>query len=306
MSTSPEADETPESPGPEPAPPAPERPLLTFKIRCRDGMGCQNLLFSLIYIISVAFVFFAASTIFSPSPYGAGSRPSPTGKHSTFRLPSIPTDTRITFSLPSLRVPSLPPLVTESGEIPSQKTSSSPLPSPTQEPSEPPTQEASEPPSQEASTPGVATPTGSPSATPPNVTGSSGGRGWPTWSWLGPILNMLALMALPLLLVLRKPVRWLEIDREEMMLSWKGEVEGQVALRDIAHMRLWKNKYDLEIYDRTATLRIRMKPWLMSNRFMKAKVDRMADQIRDLLHGTEVRLDKRSRHTERFIDFLPE
>lgn len=117
---------------------------------------------------------------------------------------------------------------------------------------------------------------------------------------------MLALMALPLLLVLRKPVRWLEIDREEMMLSWKGEVEGQVALRDIAHMRLWKNKYDLEIYDRTATLRIRMKPWLMSNRFMKAKVDRMADQIRDLLHGTEVRLDKRSRHTERFIDFLPE
>ena len=53
MSTSPEADETPEPPGPEPAPPAPERPLLTFKIRCRDGMGCQNLLFSLIYIISV-------------------------------------------------------------------------------------------------------------------------------------------------------------------------------------------------------------------------------------------------------------
>lgn len=117
---------------------------------------------------------------------------------------------------------------------------------------------------------------------------------------------MLALMALPLLLVLRKPVRWLEIDREEMMLSWKGEVEGQVALRDIAHMRLWKNKYDLEIYDRTATLRIRMKPWLMSNRFMKAKVDRMADQIRDLLHGTEVRIDRRSRHTERFIDFPPE
>ena len=43
-----------------------------------------------------------------------------------------------------------------------------------------------------------------------------------------------------------------------------------------------------------------------TNRFVKAKVDRMADQFRDLLHGTEVRLDKRSRHTERFIDFLPE
>ena len=117
---------------------------------------------------------------------------------------------------------------------------------------------------------------------------------------------MLALMALPVLLVLRKPVRWLEIDEEEMMLSWKGEVEGQVALRDIAHMRLWNNRYDLEVYDRTATLRIRMKPWLMSNRFMKAKVDRMADQIRDLLHGTEVRIDQRSRHTERFIDFPPD
>ncbi len=300
MSAPPEADETPEPPGPEPLAPAPEpeRPLLTFKIRCRDGMGCRNLLFSLIYILSVAFVFFAASSVFSPSPYGAGSQPSPTGKHSTFRFPSIPTHSRFTFSLPSIYVPSLPPLVTGSGEIPSQKTGSSSPPSPTQEPSDTP--------SQEASTPGVATPTGSPSATPPNVTGSSGGRGWPTWSWLGPILNMLALMALPLLLVLRKPVRWLEIDREEMMLSWKGEVEGQVALRDIAHMRLWKNKYDLEIYDRTATLRIRMKPWLMSNRFMKAKVDRMADQIRDLLHGTEVRLDKRSRHTERFIDFPPE
>ena len=300
MSAPPEADETPEPPGPEPLAPAPEpeRPLLTFKIRCRDGMGCRNLLFSLIYILSVAFVFFAASSVFSPSPYGAGSQPSPTGKHSTFRFPSIPTHSRFTFSLPSIYIPSLPPLVTGSGEIPSQKTGSSSPPSPTQEPSDTP--------SQEASTPGVATPTGSPSATPPNVTGSSGGRGWPTWSWLGPILNMLALMALPLLLVLRKPVRWLEIDREEMMLSWKGEVEGQVALRDIAHMRLWKNKYDLEIYDRTATLRIRMKPWLMSNRFMKAKVDRMADQIRDLLHGTEVRLDKRSRHTERFIDFLPE
>lgn len=300
MSTSPEADETPEPPGPEPLAPAPEpeRPLLTFKIRCRDGMGCRNLLFSLIYILSVAFVFFAASSVFSPSPYGAGSQPSPTGKHSTFRFPSIPTHSRFTFSLPSIYVPSLPPLVTGSGEIPSQKTGSSSPPSPTQEPSDTP--------SQEASTPGVATPTGSPSATPPNVTGSSGGRGWPTWSWLGPILNMLALMALPLLLVLRKPVRWLEIDREEMMLSWKGEVEGQVALRDIAHMRLWKNKYDLEIYDRTATLRIRMKPWLMSNRFMKAKVDRMADQIRDLLHGTEVRIDQRSRHTERFIDFPPE
>ena len=116
---------------------------------------------------------------------------------------------------------------------------------------------------------------------------------------------MLALMALPVLLVLRKPVRWLEIDEEEMMLSWKGEVEGQVALRDIAHMRLWNNRYDLEVYDRTATLRIRMKPWLMSHRFMKAKVDRMADQIRDLLHGTEVRIDQRSRHTERFIDFPP-
>lgn len=300
MSAPPEADETPEPPGPEPLAPAPEpeRPLLTFKIRCRDGMGCRNLLFSLIYILSVAFVFFAASSVFSPSPYGAGSQPSPTGKHSTFRFPSIPTHSRFTFSLPSIYVPSLPPLVTGSGEIPSQKTGSSSPPSPTQEPSDTP--------SQEASTPGVATPTGSPSATPPNVTGSSGGRGWPTWSWLGPILNMLALMALPLLLVLRKPVRWLEIDREEMMLSWKGEVEGQVALRDIAHMRLWNNKYDLEIYDRTATLRIRMKPWLMSNRFMKAKVDRMADQIRDLLHGTEVRLDKRSRHTERFIDFPPE
>ena len=300
MSAPPEADETPEPPGPEPLAPAPEpeRPLLTFKIRCRDGMGCRNLLFSLIYILSVAFVFFAASSVFSPSPYGAGSQPSPTGKHSTFRFPSIPTHSRFTFSLPSIYVPSLPPLVTGSGEIPSQKTGSSSPPSPTQEPSDTP--------SQEASTPGVATPTGSPSATPPNVTGSSGGRGWPTWSWLGPILNMLALMALPLLLVLRKPVRWLEIDREEMMLSWKGEVEGQVALRDIAHMRLWKNKYDLEIYDRTATLRIRMKPWLMSNRFMKAKVDRMADQIRDLLHGTEVRIDRRSRHTERFIDFPPE
>ena len=300
MSTSPEADETPEPPGTEPEPPAPapERPLLTFKIRCRDGMGCQNLLFSLIYIISVAFVFFAASTIFSPSPYGAGVRPSPTGKHSTFRFPSMPTNSRFTFSLPSIYVPSLPPLVTGSGKIPSQKTDSSSSPSPTQEPSDTP--------SQEASTPGMATPTGAPSATPPNVTGSSGGRGWPTWSWLGPILNMLALMALPLLLVLRKPVRWLEIDREEMMLSWKGEVEGQVALRDIAHMRLWNNRYDLEVYDRTATLRIRMRPWLMSNRFMKAKVDRMADQIRDLLHGTEVRLDKRSRHTERFIDFLPD
>ena len=300
MSAPPEADETPEPPGPEPLAPAPEpeRPLLTFKIRCRDGMGCRNLLFSLIYILSVAFVFFAASSVFSPSPYGAGSQPSPTGKHSTFRFPSIPTHSRFTFSLPSIYVPSLPPLVTGSGEIPSQKTGSSSPPSPTQEPSDTP--------SQEASTPGVATPTGSPSATPPNVTGSSGGRGWPTWSWLGPILNMLALMALPLLLVLRKPVRWLEIDREEMMLSWKGEVEGQVALRDIAHLRLWNNRYDLEVYDRTATLRIRMKPWLMSNRFMKAKVDRMADQIRDLLHGTEVRLDKRSRHTERFIDFPPE
>jgi len=38
---------------------------------------------------------------------------------------------------------------------------------------------------------------------------------------------------------------------------------------------------------------------------VNAKVDRMADQIRDLLHGTEVRLDQRRRHTERFIDFPP-
>ena len=300
MSTSPEADETPEPPGTEPEPPAPapERPLLTFKIRCRDGLGCWNLLFSLIYIVTVAFVFFAASAVISPSPYGEGGQSFPTGKHSTFRFPSMPTNSRFTFSLPSIYVPSLPPLVTGSGKIPSQKTDSSSSPSPTQEPSDTP--------SQEASTPGMATPTGAPSATPPNVTGSPGGRGWPTWSWLGPVLSMLALMALPVLLVLRKPVRWLEIDGEEMMLSWKGEVEGQVALRDIAHMRLWNNRYDLEVYDRTATLRIRMKPWLMSNRFMKAKVDRMADQIRDLLHGTEVQLDKRSRHTERFIDFLPD
>ena len=300
MSTSPEADETPEPPGTEPEPPAPapERPLLTFKIRCRDGLGCWNLLFSLIYIVTVAFVFFAASAVLSPSPYGEGGQSFPTGKHSTFRFPSMPTNSRFTFSLPSIYVPSLPPLVTGSGKIPSQKTGSSSSPSPTQEPSDTP--------SQEASTPGMATPTGAPSATPPNVTGSPGGRGWPTWSWLGPVLSMLALMALPVLLVLRKPVRWLEIDGEEMMLSWKGEVEGQVALRDIAHMRLWNNRYDLEVYDRTATLRIRMKPWLMSNRFMKAKVDRMADQIRDLLHGTEVQLDKRSRHTERFIDFLPD
>ena len=300
MSTSPEADETPEPPGTEPEPqaPAPERPLLTFKIRCRDGLGCWNLLFSLIYIVTVAFVFFAASAVLSPSPYGEGGQSFPTGKHSTFRFPSMPTNSRFTFSLPSIYVPSLPPLVTGSGKIPSQKTDSSSSPSPTQEPSDTP--------SQEASTPGMATPTGAPSATPPNVTGSPGGRGWPTWSWLGPVLSMLALMALPVLLVLRKPVRWLEIDGEEMMLSWKGEVEGQVALRDIAHMRLWNNRYDLEVYDRTATLRIRMKPWLMSNRFMKAKVDRMADQIRDLLHGTEVQLDKRSRHTERFIDFLPD
>ena len=300
MSTSPEADETPEPPGTEPEPPAPapERPLLTFKIRCRDGLGCWNLLFSLIYIVTVAFVFFAASAVLSPSPYGEGGQSFPTGKHSTFRFPSMPTNSRFTFSLPSIYVPSLPPLVTGSGKIPSQKTDSNSPPSPTQEPSDTP--------SQEASTPGMATPTGAPSATPPNVTGSPGGRGWPTWSWLGPVLSMLALMALPVLLVLRKPVRWLEIDGEEMMLSWKGEVEGQVALRDIAHMRLWNNRYDLEVYDRTATLRIRMKPWLMSNRFMKAKVDRMADQIRDLLHGTEVQLDKRSRHTERFIDFLPD
>ena len=300
MSTSPEADETPEPPGTEPEPPAPapERPLLTFKIRCRDGLGCWNLLFSLIYIVTVAFVFFAASAVLSPSPYGEGGQSFPTGKHSTFRFPSMPTNSRFTFSLPSIYVPSLPPLATGSGKIPSQKTDSSSSPSPTQEPSDTP--------SQEASTPGMATPTGAPSATPPNVTGSPGGRGWPTWSWLGPVLSMLALMALPVLLVLRKPVRWLEIDGEEMMLSWKGEVEGQVALRDIAHMRLWNNRYDLEVYDRTATLRIRMKPWLMSNRFMKAKVDRMADQIRDLLHGTEVQLDKRSRHTERFIDFLPD
>ena len=300
MSTSPEADETPEPPGTEPEPqaPAPERPLLTFKIRCRDGLGCWNLLFSLIYIVTVAFVLFAASAVLSPSPYGEGGQSFPTGKHSTFRFPSMPTNSRFTFSLPSIYVPSLPPLVTGSGKIPSQKTDSSSSPSPTQEPSDTP--------SQEASTPGMATPTGAPSATPPNVTGSPGGRGWPTWSWLGPVLSMLALMALPVLLVLRKPVRWLEIDGEEMMLSWKGEVEGQVALRDIAHMRLWNNRYDLEVYDRTATLRIRMKPWLMSNRFMKAKVDRMADQIRDLLHGTEVQLDKRSRHTERFIDFLPD
>ena len=42
-------------------------------------------------------------------------------------------------------------------------------------------------------TPGVATPTGAPSSTPPNVTGSLGNRGWPTWSWLGPVLSMLAL-----------------------------------------------------------------------------------------------------------------
>lgn len=295
MSTSPEAGETPEPPGPAPES---ERPLLTFKIRCRDGMGYQNLLFSLIYILVVAFVFFAASGIFSPSPYGAGGQSFPTGKHSTFRFPSIPTHSRFTFSLPSIYAPSLPPLVTESGKIPSQKTGSNSLPSPTQEPT-------SDTPSQETSTPGVATSTGAPSSTPPNVTGSLGGRGWPTWSWLGPVLQMLALMALPVLLILRKPVRWLEVDGEEMMLSWKGEVEGQVALRDIAHMRLWNNRYDLEVYDRTATLRIRMKPWLMSNRFMKAKVDRMADQIRDLLHGTEVRLDQRSRHTERFIDFPP-
>ena len=296
MSTSPEAGETPEPPGPAPES---ERPLLTFKIRCRDGVGYQNLLFSLVYILVVAFVFFAASSFFSPSPYGAGGQSFPTGKHSTFRFPSIPTHSRFTFSLPSIYAPSLPPLVTESGKIPSQKTGSNSLPSPTQEPT-------SDTPSQETSTPGVATPTGAPSPTPPNVTGSLGGRGWPTWSWLGPVLQMLALMALPVLLILRKPVRWLEVDGEEMMLSWKGEVEGQVALRDIAHMRLWNNRYDLEVYDRTATLRIRMKPWLMSNRFMKAKVDRMADQIRDLLHGTEVRIDQRSRHTERFIDFLPE
>lgn len=299
MSTSPEADKTPEPPDPEPLAPAPEleRPLLTFKIRCRDGVGYQNLLFSLVYILVVAFVFFAASSILSPSPYGAGGQSFPTGKHSTFRFPSIPTHSRFTFSLPSIHIPSLPPLVTGSGKIPSQKTGSNSPPSPTQEPSDTP--------SQEASTPGVATPTGAPSSTQPNVTGSLGGRGWPAWSWLGPVLQMLALMALPVLLVLRKPVRWLEIDGEEMMLSWKGEVEGQVALRDIAHMRLWNNRYDLEVYDRTATLRIRMKPWLMSNRFMKAKVDRMADQIRDLLHGTEVRIDQRSRHTERFIDFPP-
>ncbi|WP_423859497.1 hypothetical protein [Arachnia propionica] len=299
MSTSPEADKTPEPPDPEPLAPAPEleRPLLTFKIRCRDGVGYQNLLFSLVYILVVAFVFFAASSILSPSPYGAGGQSFPTGKHSTFRFPSMPTHSRFTFSLPSIYVPSLPPLVTGSGKIPSQKTGSNSPPSPTQEPSDTP--------SQEASTPGVATPTGAPSSTQPNVTGSLGGRGWPAWSWLGPVLQMLALMALPVLLVLRKPVRWLEIDGEEMMLSWKGEVEGQVALRDIAHMRLWNNRYDLEVYDRTATLRIRMKPWLMSNRFMKAKVDRMADQIRDLLHGTEVRIDQRSRHTERFIDFPP-
>ena len=299
MSTSPEADKTPEPPDPEPLAPAPEleRPLLTFKIRCRDGVGYQNLLFSLVYILVVAFVFFAASSFFSPSPYGAGGQSFPTGKHSTFRFPSMPTHSRFTFSLPSIYVPSLPPLVTGSDKIPSQKTGSNSPPSPTQEPSDPP--------SQEASTPGVATPTGAPSSTQPNVTGSLGGRGWPAWSWLGPVLQMLALMALPVLLVLRKPVRWLEIDGEEMMLSWKGEVEGQVALRDIAHMRLWNNRYDLEVYDRTATLRIRMKPWLMSNRFMKAKVDRMADQIRDLLHGTEVRIDQRSRHTERFIDFPP-
>lgn len=299
MSTSPEADKTPEPPDPEPLAPAPvlERPLLTFKIRCRDGVGYQNLLFSLVYILVVAFVFFAASSILSPSPYGAGGQSFPTGKHSTFRFPSMPTHSRFTFSLPSIYVPSLPPLVTGSDKIPSQKTGSNSPPSPTQEPSDPP--------SQEASTPGVATPTGAPSYTQPNVTGSLGGRGWPAWSWLGPVLQMLALMALPVLLVLRKPVRWLEIDGEEMMLSWKGEVEGQVALRDIAHMRLWNNRYDLEVYDRTATLRIRMKPWLMSNRFMKAKVDRMADQIRDLLHGTEVRIDQRSRHTERFIDFPP-
>lgn len=299
MSTSPEVDKTPEPPDPEPLAPAPEleRPLLTFKIRCRDGVGYQNLLFSLVYILVVAFVFFAASSILSPSPYGAGGQSFPTGKHSTFRFPSMPTHSRFTFSLPSIYVPSLPPLVTGSGKIPSQKTGSNSPPSPTQEPSDTP--------SQEASTPGVATPTGAPSSTQPNVTGSLGGRGWPAWSWLGPVLQMLALMALPVLLVLRKPVRWLEIDGEEMMLSWKGEVEGQVALRDIAHMRLWNNRYDLEVYDRTATLRIRMKPWLMSNRFMKAKVDRMADQIRDLLHGTEVRIDQRSRHTERFIDFPP-
>ena len=302
MSTSPEADETPEPPGPAPEPvvPAPEseRPLLTFKIRCRDGVGYQNLLFSLVYILVMAFVFFAASSFFSPSPYGAGGQSFPTGKYSTFRFPSIPTHSRFTFSLPSIYIPSLPPLVTGSGKIPSQKTESNSPPSPTQEPT-------SDTPTQEASTPGVATPTGAPSSTPPNVTGSLGNRGWPAWSWLGPVLQMLALMALPVLLVLRKPVRWLEIDEEEMMLSWKGEVEGQVALRDIAHMRLWNNRYDLEVYDRTATLRIRMKPWLMSNRFMKAKVDRMADQIRDLLHGTEVRIDQRSRHTERFIDFPP-
>ena len=298
MSTSPEADETPEPPGPAPEPPAPERPLLTFKIRCRDGLGCQNLLFSLIYIVAVAIAFLVASYFFSPRPYEEGGQPFPTGKHSTFRFPSMPTNSRFTFSLPSVYVPSLPPLVTESGRIPSQKTDSSSPPSPTQEPSDTP--------SQEVSTPGLATPTGTPSPAPPNVTGSRGGHGWPTWSWLGPVLQMLALMALPVLLALRKPVRWLEIDGEEMMLSWKGQVEGQVALRDIAHMRLWKNRYDLEVYDRTATLRIRMKPWLMSNRFMKAKVDRMADQIRDLLHGTEVRLDRRSRHTERFIDFTPE
>ena len=299
MSTSPEADKTPEPPDPEPLAPAPEleRPLLMFKIRCRDGVGYQNLLFSLVYILVVAFVFFAASSILSPSPYGAGGQSFPTGKHSTFKFPSMPSHSRFTFSLPSIYVPSLPPLVTGSGKIPSQKTGSNSPPSPTQEPSDTP--------SQEASTPGVATPTGAPSSTQPNVTGSLGGRGWPAWSWLGPVLQMLALMALPVLLVLRKPVRWLEIDGEEMMLSWKGEVEGQVALRDIAHMRLWNNRYDLEVYDRTATLRIRMKPWLMSNRFMKAKVDRMADQIRDLLHGTEVRIDQRSRHTERFIDFPP-
>ena len=42
-----------------------------------------------------------------------------------------------------------------------------------------------------------------------------------------------------------------------------------------------------------------------TNQFVKAKVDRMADQIRDPLHGTEVRLDRRSRRTERFIGFPP-
>ena len=109
MSISPEADETPEPPGPAPEPLAPapesERPLLTFKIRCRDGVGYQNLLFSLVYILVMAFVFFAASSFFSPSPYGAGGQSFPTGKYSTFRFPSIPTHSRFTFSLPSIHIP---------------------------------------------------------------------------------------------------------------------------------------------------------------------------------------------------------